>query len=186
MHWDESIEPSVHWMFGIFHTLYHAYSHLRDFLFSLPSGTQGILRSLPYLSIFGAVFLRFLRASRGRLTFASYSFEINEERYEYARSVSRSPQTDSDSSPSSSLHWNECSGGDFDDMHEHPLRYGARSCELARPHARRVEPLAHSLRCLSRARTHARHLASHIGVGSGLCRSCSPISFFVRKCRAWC
>ena len=54
---------------------------------------------------------------------APYSFEINEERYEYARSVSRSPQTDSGSSPSRSLHWSESSGGDFDDVHEHPLRF---------------------------------------------------------------
>lgn len=53
----------------------------------------------------------------------AWTFELNEERYEHARSVSRSPQTESDSSPSRSLHWSEGGCSDMQDVEEEPLRF---------------------------------------------------------------
>ena len=53
----------------------------------------------------------------------AWSFELNEERYEHARSVSRSPQADSDTSPSRSLHWSESSNTELEKVDEEPLRF---------------------------------------------------------------
>ena len=53
----------------------------------------------------------------------AWSFELNQERYEQARSVSRSPQTNSDTSPARSLHWSESSTGEVENADEEPLRF---------------------------------------------------------------
>ena len=53
----------------------------------------------------------------------AWSFELNEERYEQARSVSRSPQVDSDGSPSRSLHWSDTSSLELEKVEEEPLRF---------------------------------------------------------------
>ena len=43
--------------------------------------------------------------------------------YEHARSVSRSPQADSDTSPTRSLHWAETSNAELEKVDEEPLRF---------------------------------------------------------------
>ena len=53
----------------------------------------------------------------------AWSFELNEERYEHARFVSRSPQADSGTSLARSLHWSESSNAELENVDEEPLRF---------------------------------------------------------------
>ena len=53
----------------------------------------------------------------------AWSFEVNEERYEHARSVSRSPQADCGDSPTRSLHWSKSSNAELESVQDEPLRF---------------------------------------------------------------
>ena len=57
-----------------------------------------------------------------------WAFELNEERYEHARSLSRSPETDAERSPGGSSHWSHSSGKELEQVEEEPLRFHAHAC----------------------------------------------------------
>ena len=72
-------------------------------------------------------FMDFLK-ERHHLDKYCWAFELCEERYEHARSLSRSPEIGSEESPGKSTHWSESSGQELDKVDEEPLRVHAHAC----------------------------------------------------------